>query len=136
MKRREFFKSTAVTQAVTAVILIGTTAVLGRGQTPKESDLRNFTALAGQTPDESELRSLSAFTDGVDAYIYGYPLVMVGLTERVATTVPGAVPGSGRAPINQLVKETKLPNGSYKDVVLPSTSTLYTALFSTSRRNP
>jgi hypothetical protein len=82
-----------------------------------------------QTPDNSELKATSAFADGVDAYIYGYPLVVMGMTERSATTVPTAILGATRAPINQFIKGTKLPNGSYKDVVLPSTSTLYESVW-------
>jgi hypothetical protein len=95
--------------AVTLVALIGLLAA----------------ALPAQTPDESELRRLPTFANAVDAYVYGYPLVMMGVTERTATTVPSSTAINGRAPLNQFVKETVLPDGSYKDVVLPSTSTLY-----------
>lgn len=82
-----------------------------------------------QKSERSDSANISAVADGVLAYIYGYPLVMMALTQRVSTTVPGTAPGLTRAPINQLVKETELPNGSYKDVVLPSTTTLYVASF-------
>lgn len=78
---------------------------------------------------QSELTALSAFTDAVDAYIYGYPLMMMGITERVATTIPGTKPNAGRAPLNQFTKSTALPDGAYKDVVLPSTTTLYASAF-------
>jgi hypothetical protein len=102
-----------VMRALTAVIVVGMAVAQGIGRPPQQPDVT----------------SSQVFADGIDAYIYGYPLLMIGLTERVATTVPGAVPNSGRGPINQLVKETRLPNGSYKDVVLPSTSTMYVATF-------
>ena len=46
---------------------------------------------------QSELTALSAFTDAIDAYIYGYPLTMIGLTGRVATTTSGTQPNAGRA---------------------------------------
>jgi hypothetical protein len=91
---------------------------------------------SGQTSAQSELTSLSAFADGVDAYIYGYPLMMLGLTERVATTIPDAKSKAGRAPLNQFSKEIGLPNGSYKDVVLPSTSTLYDSSFLNLKAEP
>jgi hypothetical protein len=88
------------------------------------------TTLRGdQIPLQSDLTTLSAFTDAVDAYIYGYPLMMLGITERVATTVPGTKPNAGRAPLNQFTKSTLLPDGTYKDVVLPSTTTLYASAF-------
>jgi hypothetical protein len=100
-------------RAPTCMTIMAVTAALSTGQTPRQADLT----------------STHAFADAVDAYVYGYPLLMIGLTERVATTVSSAVPDAGRAPINRLVTETMLPNGSYKDVVLPSTSTMYIASF-------
>jgi hypothetical protein len=60
---------------------------------------------------------------GIEASIYGYPLVLMGATERVETNVPHVM--LSRAPKNQFVKEQQLPNASFTDVVLPSTSTLY-----------
>jgi hypothetical protein len=51
----------------------------------------------------------------------------MGTAERVATYT--SYIGNSRAPLNQFVLETSLPNGSYKDVVLPSTSTLCAASF-------
>ena len=90
-----------------------------------------MTAVFGsaQTPDDTELRSLPTFTNGVDAYIYGYPLLMFGTTGKVGTTVPDAITKPGRAPLNQFAKETSLPTSAFKDVVLPSTTTLYASSF-------
>jgi hypothetical protein len=51
------------------------------------------------------------------------------MTERVITTVPNTRTKLGRAPINQFAEATTLPRGSYTDVVLPSTSTLYASAF-------
>ena len=82
-----------------------------------------------ETSDQSDLTSIPDFADGIEAYIYGYPLVVLAMTERVATTVTDSTTTMGRAPINQFVKGEKLPNGSYKDVVLPSTTTLYASSF-------
>jgi hypothetical protein len=82
-----------------------------------------------EIPAQSELKALSVFTDAVDAYIYGYPLMMMGIIERVATPVPGTIPNAGRAPLNQFTKSTALPDGTYKDIVLPSTTTLYASAF-------
>src|SRR5690242_2574447 len=83
----------------------------------------------GQTTDEAQLAGLPSFADGVEAYIYGYPLVVMAMTERVVTTVPDTKTKLGRAPINQFAKATMLPNASYTDVVLPSTTTLYASSF-------
>jgi hypothetical protein len=106
-------KRTTVIPTLTALAAIGMATIL-------RSD---------QVPAQSELTNLPVFTDAVDAYIYGYPLMMIGLTERVSTTTPKAELNAGRAPLNQFTKSTVLPNGSYKDVVLPSTTTLYASAF-------
>jgi hypothetical protein len=73
-------------------------AARGFGQTSDE---------AGQVPDQSELKTSSNFRNAVDAYIYGYPLLMFGTTERVATTVPYAEFQLGAAPLNQFGKEER-----------------------------
>ncbi len=79
--------------------------------------------------DQPDIIDLPDLASGVEAYIYGYPLVVLAMTERVATTAADTTTTIGRAPINQFAKGTKLPNGSYKDVVLPSTTTLYASAF-------
>jgi DNA sulfur modification protein DndE len=67
--------------------------------------------------------------EGVRSYIYGYPLLMFGVTSRTATNVPDAVTKLAAAPLNQFGKELVLPNASFDAVVLPSTSTLYASSF-------
>ncbi len=79
----------------------------------------------GQSYSEEQLKSTDAFAIGLDAYIFGYPLVTMGVTERLTTNVHDAVTQLGRAPINQFSNATTLPNSSYKDVVLPNVNTLY-----------
>ena len=69
------------------------------------------------------------FATGIKAYLYGYPLVLLGVTERVVTSVPDTMTAMGRAPINQFAFASALPNASYTDVVLPSTTTLYGSAF-------
>jgi DNA sulfur modification protein DndE len=78
---------------------------------------------------EPSIPSAPALRDGVDTYVYGYPLLMMALTERVATTIATTSVGTPRAPINQFVYGVKLPDSTYSDVVLPSTSTLYASTF-------
>ena len=43
-----------------------------------------------QTLEEIEQNVPPALVDGVVSYIYGYPLMMFGVTGRTATTVPKA----------------------------------------------
>ena len=62
-----------------------------------------------------------------DAYIYGYPLVTVEMTRRVATNVP-KLEGT-RGPMGQLIKFREYPNASFHDVTAPNADTLYTTAF-------
>jgi hypothetical protein len=82
-----------------------------------------------QTLEQIQQTSPAQVVDGVLSYIYGYPLMMFGVTGRTGTTVPDAMSKLGGAPLNQFGKETVLPNASFTAVVLPSTSTLYASSF-------
>jgi hypothetical protein len=59
-----------------------------------------------------------------DAYVYGYPLVTMEMTRRVATNV-ASVEGT-RGPMGQFVRLRKYPDASFKDVTAPNADTLYT----------
>lgn len=61
---------------------------------------------------------------GVQSFIYGYPLVMMGITQRLTTNVP-APNQTGRAPKNQFSHAAVLPNASDVDVQLPNVNSLY-----------
>lgn len=89
-----------------------------------------------QTLEELQFRSPGPFADAVAAYIYGYPLLMIGVTGRIATTVATAGDRLGAAPLNQFGKEPKLPDSSFTAVVLPSTSTLYVSSFLNLKAGP
>jgi len=65
----------------------------------------------------------------VETYIYGYPLLMLGITERLGTQVSNPDVKLGAAPLNQFGKEKGLPDYTFTAVVLPSTSTLYASSF-------
>src|SRR3954464_10998257 len=53
----------------------------------------------------------------VDAYIYGYPLVLMDVMRRAQTSVP--FPNSHSAPINRFAHERFLPGPHYKGFVRP-----------------
>lgn len=95
------------------------------------SDMAGILATArSQLPNDLDAGSVQAYLDGIAAYIYGYPLLAIALTERVSTNVASASLQIGTAPLNQLYKAATLPVGSaFKDVVLPSTTTLYSTGF-------
>ena len=60
------------------------------------------------------------------AYIYGYPLVMMAITKRVMTNVP-APTANGHAPANQFGSLLAFPTAAFRDVVAPNVNTLYTS---------
>jgi hypothetical protein len=67
------------------------------------------------------------FWTGVDAYIYGYPLVTMEMTRRVVTNVVEAK--GTRAPMGHLIKLREYPDASFRDVTAPNADTLYTTAF-------
>ncbi len=71
------------------------------------------------TLTEAEARQL-----GIDAVVYGYPLVLVDVTKQVQTNVT-TPEHNGRAPINQFSNFLKYPTAAYRDVVRMNVDTLY-----------
>jgi len=73
--------------------------------------------------------------DAVAAYMYLYPLVVVGVSYEVLTNVEKPTWEKLSAPINQLmsVRESRPDNHG---VILPSTDTLYTAGWSDVSKEP
>jgi len=64
---------------------------------------------------------------GVQAYIYGYPLVTMEMTRRVVTNV--AEPAGAHAPMNQFANLRRYPDASFRDVTAPNADTLYSSAF-------
>jgi hypothetical protein len=71
--------------------------------------------------------ALDDFIVAQDAYIYGYPLVTMEMTRRVATNA--ATAGGRHAPMGQLIKFRQYPDASFHDVTAPNADTLYTTGF-------
>jgi hypothetical protein len=71
------------------------------------------------TLSEAEARQL-----GIDAVVYGYPLVLVDVTKQVQTNVT-TPEHNGRAPINQFSNFVAYPTAAYRDVVRVNVDTLY-----------
>jgi hypothetical protein len=74
----------------------------------------------GQAKDDV----FEALPAGIDAYIYGYPLVTMEMTRRVMTNVEK--PEGTRAPMGQFVRMRQYPDATFKDVTAPNADTLYT----------
>ena len=84
--------------------------------------LESRTLLAGGYPHRCHWPAGLFKAKGSRAYIYGYPLVMMGVTQQVMTNVPSAE--SARAPLNQFAYGV-LAKPENTDVVLPNVNVLY-----------
>ncbi len=60
---------------------------------------------------------------GVEAVIYGLPLVLMDVTRQKTSNV--AAPAAFAAPVNQFVNVAAFPDASFKDVVRANVDTLY-----------
>ncbi len=95
-------------------------------------------ALAGLffnlTPCKAEENPVEAAAIGVEAYIYGYPLVTMEMTRRVMTNVEK--PEGSRAPMGQFVRMREYPTAEFRDVTAPNADTLYTTAWLDLGREP
>jgi hypothetical protein len=64
-----------------------------------------------------------AWLYGLEAYIYGFPLIMMDVTKDVSTAVPTA--GEITAPVNQFSVMTQYPDASFRAVVRTGLDTLF-----------
>src|SRR5215475_12367094 len=80
--------------------------------------------LAGAgAPAQEKLNEKDATDIGIDAYVYGYPLVTMETTRRVMTNT--AAPEGSHAPMGQFLLMRKYPDASFRDVTAPNADTLY-----------
>ena len=89
---------------------------------PSAEDAAKAKAAAEATAKEKE-----ALETGIEAYVYGYPLVTMEITRRVSTNV--AKPEGPYAPMGQLAKLREYPAPSMKTVTAPNADTLYTLVW-------
>src|SRR5262245_52385040 len=85
------------------------------------------TAQAQVTPEE-------AARIGIEAYIYGYPLVTVDMTRRVMTNV--ASPEALRGPMGAFLNARAYPTAAFRDVTAPNADTLYSSAWLDLAREP
>ena len=85
--------------------------------------------------DPAAISEQQAHAIGVDAYLYFYPLVSVGITRKVATNVePGKIPGFG--PANMFHSFAAFPGADNKTVVRFNFDTLYSSAFLDMTKEP
>jgi len=85
-----------------------------------------------QNPSETQAVKVSeedqAYQAGVDAYIWAYPMVSIGVTCAMATDVPQPLPNA-HAPINSFGSVGKLFTADDTDVVSSNVDNLYSSAF-------
>lgn len=70
-----------------------------------------------------------AYTIGVEAYTYAYPLVLMEMTRRVSTNVADFDPAAHHAPMNRFIHIRAYPDAGFHDIVRPNADTLYSLLW-------
>ena len=65
-------------------------------------------------------QALKMFKDGAQAYLFGYPLVLMDQTRQSMTS-----PETGRAPLNHFIHVRTFPDHKFRQVVRPNNDTLY-----------
>jgi len=82
-------------------------------------------ATAAAAAEQSAAREKEALQAGVEAVVYGLPLVIMDLTRAKTTNVEA--PAGFDAPVNQFVHVRAFPDSSFKDVVRANVDTLYSS---------
>ena len=70
----------------------------------------------------------------IDAYVYGFPLVLMDITKDVLTDTSKVT--STKAPINQFVFKRIFPDPSFTEVVSPNADTLYSQAWIDVKKEP
>ncbi len=84
-------------------------------------------------PDQKK-QPKNAFSIAEQAYIYGYPLVLMGITKDILTNYSSA--GEDGAPLNQFMHKTRFPGADFTEVVRPNADTLYSVAFLNLAKEP
>jgi len=83
--------------------------------------------LSGTAVQAAPASEEEAYEIGLDAYTYGYPMVLMDTTRLVSTNA--GAPGRLRAPMNDFSHMRTYPDATFKDVVRPNADTLYSSLW-------
>lgn len=84
----------------------------------------------------SGLSSDSVIALAEQAYIFGYPLVIMDATKNVSTNFEQPVPNTVLAPVNQFGHFSSFPDASFKDVVKPNNDTYYSCAWLNLKAEP
>jgi hypothetical protein len=109
---------------VVAFLLSGMLGIIGCSKPAERSDQAVGTAGSAKPSTAGTLTEADARQLGIQAVVYGFPLVLVDVTKQVQTNVT-TPEHNGRAPINQFSNFLKYPTAAYRDVVRMNVDTLY-----------
>jgi hypothetical protein len=86
-------------------------------------------ALVACSPSKTKTQPTmeEAVSDAVDAYIYGFPLVIMDMTRKQVTNA--ASPEATRAPMGQFIRMRTYPTVDYRDVPGANVDALYTMVW-------
>jgi hypothetical protein len=85
--------------------------------------LATLTAPAADDQPPAKLTEDESAKISQDAYVFGYPLVLMDVTKTASTAVPK--PKGAKAPVNQFAHLRAFPDATYTDVVSPNADMLY-----------
>lgn len=77
----------------------------------------------GSAHAESQVTPEEATAIGIDAYVFGYPLITMEMTRRIMTNT--SQPQANHAPMGQFFNSQTYPDASFRDVTAPNADTLY-----------
>ena len=112
------------------VALIAAVTLLAACGGPKPPTPSPETAPAAAASDadaaaEAQAKEKQALEAGVEAVVYGLPLVIMDITRAKTSNV--ARPEGFAAPVNQFVNVREFPDASFRDVVRANVDTLYSS---------
>ncbi|HMK20824.1 MAG TPA: DUF1254 domain-containing protein, partial [Terriglobales bacterium] len=111
------------TLAFLAAALVSVCVLTSCGSASEQSNVApGSSATAAAAAKEKE-----ALEAGVQAVVYGLPLVIMDITMRKGTNVTRA--GSFYAPVNQFSHLREFPTAAFKEVVRANVDTLYSSAF-------
>jgi hypothetical protein len=91
-------------------------------------------AASAQPPTPDQAKEKEALEIGVEAYIYGYPLVTMEMTRRVMTNV--AKSKAKNAPMGRFANMREYPTAAFKDITAPNADTLYSVAWLNLAKEP
>ncbi len=103
------------------ITVVTSLAACGGGKPPAAPE----TSTAAVASTDAVAREKQALEAGVEAVVYGLPLVIMDITRAKSTNV--AAPADFAAPVNQFAHVRAFPDASFKDVVRANVDTLYSS---------